>query len=439
MPHSPDLPTPAILGPAIIEQWTYGAGNGLLRWQGKVYFVSGGVPGDTVRFRVERENRKVGFGQVTELLLPGPNRRQAPCPEFGRCGGCQWLNGSYEVQLAAKQRAVADAFRSFPAAPECQPIRSVGEFHTRWRAVLHTDSERGRVGFYAAGSREVVPLPECVVLHPPLQQAARLLERRYGTALPRNVALVAGEADGQPVVDAFAQERSNSSQAPSEEAPDIALEEGTGRYWRLHLEEQRCEELTGPELLTLQTSAGQLSFRVDTFFQSSPQGLELLLGLIRDWLDTHPSQALWDLYSGVGAYSMLCAGRGLRVHSVESAPAVEACLRRNREWLGLGESQGSYDLCSAEEFLAERAPARLAPEAIILNPPRVGCTAQVIAGVGRSGARHLCYVSCNPMTLQRDCSRLAEYGFRLEAVHPLDLFPQTYHVETVAMLSRGMG
>lgn len=426
-------PPDEILGPVTVEQWVPG-GNGLARWQGKATFLPDTVPGDEVRFRVTDDKGRHQFGEVTEVLTPSQHRQPSPCPHFPGCGGCQWLEGETSLQEATKQRIVEDAFANAQRQAakrdltlgECsaEPIVTLAQRNYRMRAVLHGACIDGkwRLGFYRRGSRDLVSIDDCQVLAPELMAARVALEASplIQKAQPRLAHLLGGYRDrhtaqaadpGGAVVDVWLPERNKR-----------------GRFltWS---EPSGVQELQHPATRYRLVGEANVAIRVDAFLQAHRDAPTFLYDFIQHWTEYNRLQFILDIYGGVGLYGLAARNAGVpQIAGCDTSEASITCAR------SIEAESWRYERMDAEGFL--RSKANRHADGIIVNPPRVGLSKPVVEGLSHHQAPSMLYVSCNPQTLGRDVVRLAEGGWRVESVQPVDLFPETHHVETIVGLAR---
>ena len=379
-------------------------GAGLAHAAGRTLFVGLAAPGDRVRVRIERVTGKVAFASIVEVLSPGPGRVEPPCSYIGRCGGCDFQQVGYEAQLEAKVGIVRDCLRRIAGTEppaEIPMLPSPDPWAYRTRAEWHHDPARRRLGYLARDSGRVVDVAACPIAAPALNAAlAGLRDRLASGMLPgdvREVRAAAGD-DAVGLVPAL------DGQPPAELARTVAGE----RY----------------------------RFDAECFFQANAALLEPLVAEALRFAPpvdaSSPGPAL-DLYCGVGLFTLPLARRFAEVVGVESHRAAAAYAARNLANAGLGNAR--IDAVAVEPWLSRHAA--LAPVAfLLLDPPRVGAGAEVVAGILALRPTRIVYVSCDPATLARDLRLLLAGGYRLERVAALDLFPQTHHVETVAHLAR---
>ncbi len=365
---------------------------------GKPVYVAGGIPGERVRARVYKRGKLFTGADLVEIVRPSPHRVQAPCPMYGHCNGCQLQHVAADHQLEIKRMLVDDAMRTigrFTDAEVRPTIAAPDPWHYRNHARFTV--RHGWLGFVRRQRRAFFIVEQCMIMEPRINALLTALHSRIPSTTQCNIRV--GAAD-----DAIAIQ-------PKLELDDIA----TGQS---HL----VERLGGHD------------FRVSTaaFFQVHRAQAERMLELVRHWVRQAPPGPAIDAFAGVGTFAAALADDGRDVIAIEeSGPAV----RDARENLA-GRPNIELRLGRAELILGNYADAGHSVAAVVLDPPRSGCFPEAIDAVARLRPHTVVYVSCDPSTLARDLRLLVDRGFELVLVQPLDMFPQTIHVECVAVLRR---
>ncbi|MDQ3133266.1 MAG: class I SAM-dependent RNA methyltransferase [Acidobacteriota bacterium] len=372
-------------------------GAGLAHAGGKTLFVSLAAPGDRLRARVESVKGKVAFASIVEIVAAGAQRVEPLCPYFGRCGGCDFQQLSYEAQLQAKIEIIRDCLRRLARleAPAEIPITPSPEiWRYRSRARWQHDANRRLLGYYELASHRVCDVAECPVIMPEVQEVLSHLRARMREGLlpadAEEFQAVAGDGGGVSLRPAI------GPHPPSEQFRDI----GGERY----------------------------RFDAGCFFQINHALLE---PLVREALKDAGGESALDLYCGVGLFTLPLARRFARVTGVEGHSSACRYARRNLAAAGLANAR-IVNARVGEWFTRRRPPAPV--DFVLLDPPRAGAEAATIDGIIAARPRRIAYVSCDPATLARDLRLLTDTGFRLASLAAFDMFPQTHHVETVAHL-----
>jgi 23S rRNA (uracil1939-C5)-methyltransferase len=421
--------------PVTIEKGVY-RGLGLARHAGGVVFVRRAIPGDRLRVRVERVRSGYAWAVAEETLAPGPGRRPPPCPYFARCGGCAYQGLDYAAQLALKQAVVRETFARGGVAWEAEiPVRASPEEGWRTRASFHLAGGPGgwALGLHEEASHTVVDLPRCLQLSEAANRTldalrSALVER---PAIARRVAHVdlAESATGDRVVVCLdgALEAGDAPRLAGlvDAAPWLTgAGYGLGRGPRGRFVALRGEPHVYATVLGI-----RLRSHIRSFFQANRFLIEDLAGAVVGAVP--PRGPVLDLYSGVGLFALPLAASGASVTAVEwNAAAVEDA-RANARAAGLEEVRvRCTDVLTALGTVQPRAG-----ETVILDPPRSGAGADVVRAVAVRRPAFVVYVSCDPPTLARDLKTFMALGYRPDSVQAFDVFPDTFHLETVVRLA----
>ncbi len=439
-----------------VDSLAYG-GNGVARHEGFVVFVRRGLPGDRVRARVTKVKRGFAEALATEVLTAGPNHVEAPCAHYPACGGCRFQDLAYEVQVEAKASQVREALRRIGgiAEPPLEPILPAEEvFHYRNKMEYSfTQTPSGpSLGLHKAGRwDEVLELEQCWLttdLGNAIRNAVRDWAREeklapYDQAEQRghlrHLVVREGRNTGQVLVQLVTAKGEHFDRDYFVEVlrrfPEVR-----SVHWAVN--EQPSEVTNLPtELLwgadAIEEELCGLRFRVrpNAFLQTNTRMAERLYELARGYAGLTGGETVWDLYCGIGTLGLVLAPQALTVWGVEIVEEAVACAIENAELNGVTNAAffaGNVGL-SVDE-LRERGGD---PDVVVVDPPRAGLAGKALRRVGRIEAPRIVYVSCNPTTLASDVKYLAdEHGYRLVQARPVDMFPHTPHVETVALLER---
>lgn len=424
-----------------IESLAYGGAGVAKTSEGLTVFVDGTCAGDTIEAEeIERHPRFVR-ARLTSVLEPSPDRVEAPCPYFGICGGCQWQHVAYDAQCRAKSAAVTDALtrigRLDVAAAGILP--SADRYGYRNKIELRVlPTPRGpQLGFTRHASNQIVPIDECMLLPArsrraprALGGALRYLSGRADVEIER-VALRVSRS-GETEVDIWTDPGPFPRQLAAKVIADAVKARTVTRVIAKGPSEARkvvkVEVLSGPGAWREKLAGDQYIVSAPSFFQVNTRAAETLREKACGAIEDSGATYVADVYAGVGTFTLPLA-RFADVVAIESSSHALADLRRNLDAAGL---EAEIEPGDAGRILSEIEP----PEAIIVDPPRAGLGHE--AGQALIGAHPgtLVYVSCDPATLARDAKELVAAGYTLRSLAPVDMFPQTYHVETVAVFTR---
>ena len=359
---------------------------------GRVVFVPFTAPGDFVRVRVTESRARFARARVESLLESGPQRSDPVCPVFGSCGGCAWQHVAYSAQLAAKARILEDALRRLgglapPARVEVMASPSPYGYRSRTRVLV----QAGRVGYRRRRSHAVCATTRCPVLLPVLDEKLREL------------------AQGPP---------------PGDGEWELAWGDGQARAVPL--------AEPGREQVAMEVAGERIGISPGVFAQSNALLLPALAARLLA-LAGSGARAL-ELYAGAGCFTLPLARRFERLIALESSPDAVRDLRANLQAAGIGNVAVLGE--TLERALARGGLDALAPEVLVLDPPRAGLPEGGVETLARLAPARVVYLSCDPATLARDLAGFAARGYALRSLEGFDLFPQTPHIEALALIER---
>lgn len=414
---------------ARIESLAHGP-HGIARIDGKVHFVRGAAPGDEVELEVEEDHRSFAYARVTRVVVPGIARREAPCPYLPRCGGCPWQHVEYAAQTAAKEESVRDLLSRVGGvdAAVLRPIvRAAREYGYRRRLSLRVADRE--VGFLAAASHDLVPVEHCLLGSERLDGAiplARAFVQALGTRINRVEIVATGDDDRVAIV-----AQADGEMVATDAEVGEALLRREPRLAALVLRGKRFRRVWGNDRVRVPLVDGdEMCLRAGDFSQVSDHGNAELIRLVLEHAAAAKHHRVADLYAGAGNLSLPLARRAGAVIAVERTPTSVEAARENARRLGITNLELATG--PTETVLRGWTKRGLRLDTVVLDPPRSGAAEAMPALLALAPSR-IVYVSCNPATLARDLKTLSR-GYRVELVQPIDIFPQTYHVEAVALL-----
>jgi len=421
-----------------IEKPIYG-GSFLAHVEGKAVFVPLTLPGEQLRIRITQSKSAYASAEVEEIVAAAPERTAPPCPHFGTCGGCHYQHTDYTTQLKLKQSILRETLeRGGVTVPRDISVLSGKPLSYRNRIRLAFDAS-GKPGYRSRRSHFVVPVTECPIAAPLLMEAAQAIAeiaRKVVPPLrPTELALFCDAAESSFFVSISVAK-----------AKKIRFDEFA------ELLHAQIPALLGAELLlkskdsqpprtvahwgaaSLSYHAAGFDYRVDhgAFFQVNRW---LVDALVVSVTAGHSGALAWDLFAGVGLFSRRLTASFKRVIAVESAPCSTKALAANlKGTVGIPVRAATHDFLRRDH--QEQRPDLVVPDLIIVDPPRSGLGAETCALLGAVGTPALVYVSCDPATLTRDLKTLVNTGYSIQSITLADLFPQTFHLETVVQLRR---
>lgn len=431
-------------------------GQGVARLNDRVLFVAGALPGEQVRVRLTQKARRHWLAELEQVLQPAADRRRPPCILAEHCGGCSLQHLEDAGQQHWKHQKVVDAVRRIahldhPVAPLMVAPEGLGY---RNRAIIpleRCEDGRLRAGFYRRGTHRIVNMNHCPVLDPRLDGLIAPLKAdleasdwpvdrdcQEGGGL-RHLALRLGSHSGELLITLV-------SSHDALDGLEILAAQWMQRWPALvgvclNLQPRPTNTLLGPETRVVMGRGWveerfcDLSLRIsaDTFFQVHTQQAERVVPLVLAALDGLPPGVMVDAYCGIGTYSLPVAAAGWQVHGIELSPEAVHQAKTNAHENGLSQ-RASFEAGVVATCLGDHL---VHCDVLFLDPPRKGLEPATLQAIVANPPAHLLYLSCDPATLARDLAQLVEScHYRLASLQPIDFFPQTSHVETLAVLRR---
>lgn len=414
-----------------LEKLTYG-GEALGRLpDGRAVFVPFGLPGETVRIRLTQEKQNFARGEILEILKPSPDRIPAKCKHFTQCGGCHYQNLPYEKQLLAKADILRDQLQRIGKIenPPVQPtVASPNEWNYRNHVQFHL-TEAGKIGFINSRGNQTIPIEECHLPEDAINALRADLQFESRLNLER-VSLRSGVNDDLMLI----------LESETAETPELEIEADVSI---VHIYEDHPVVIAGSDALTIQVLGADFRVSAPSFFQVNTKIAEKMVEYLITNLPTtnvpttnvpttNQPTTLLDLYCGAGLFSKFLADKFAKVIGVESSPsACEDFAVNLDEFDNVELYQGAV-----EEIIPALVGRIANPTYIIADPPRAGIDKRALDAILQINPQIIAYVSCDPSTLARDAARLIQGGYALKQVAPFDLFPQTYHIESISIFER---
>jgi 23S rRNA (uracil1939-C5)-methyltransferase len=400
-----------------LEKLTYG-GDAMGRLpDNRAVFIPFGLPGERVRARLVEEKRNFARGKVVEILEPSPDRIDAKCNHFGECGGCHYQNLPYEKQIQAKTDILIDQLRRIGRI-ENPPVKPMVACPEPWNYRNHVQfhlTEDGKVGYFRASGESVFGISECHLPEPSINDLWPQLEFEPETDIER-VSVRNGMDDDLMLM----------LESESPEPPEIEIEAGISVA---HLYEGDSVVMAGSDHILMRVLDRDFKVSAASFFQVNTIMAGKMVEHLLASLPISPTTILLDVYCGVGLFSAFLAPKCERVLGVEAGEsACEDFTVNLDEFDNVELYEGE-----AEEVIPALAGRIDNPTCVVVDPPRAGLDKAVVDGILRLNPSLIAYVSCDPSTLARDAARLINGGYKLREVRPFDLFPQTYHIESISL------
>jgi 23S rRNA (uracil1939-C5)-methyltransferase len=396
---------------------TYG-GDAMGRLEdGRAVFVPFGLPGERVRVRLIDEKRGFARAGLVEILEASPQRITPRCIHFGVCGGCHYQNLPYQEQLKAKTEILRDQLARIGRI-ENPPVQDMVASLSPWNYRNHVQfhlTEEGDLGYMTAGAPRVFAISECHLPEGSINSLWPQLEFEPGMEIER-ISLRSGLDEELMLV----------LESDSPEPPELEIEAGISAA---HVFEDNAVVIAGSDHLLIRVLDRDFKVSAASFFQVNTAMAGKMVEHILANLPVSSSTTFLDVYCGAGLFSAFLAPKCGRVIGMESSPSACEDFAVNLD---------EFENVELYEGLAEDVIPHLdvKPDVVLVDPPRAGLDKQVIDGLLKLSPETIAYVSCDPSTLARDAARLINGGYRLKQVTPFDLFPQTFHIESISIFEK---
>ncbi len=441
-----------------VDSIAYG-GRGIGRHDGYVVFVPHVAPGDLARVRLTKSKSSYGEGELVEILEPSPDRVEPPCSVYTRCGGCTGQHIPAEVQQHWKARIVSDALRQIPgldpSTVQVEPlVPSPDDWHYR-NKMEFTFGQEGpeaplKLGFHLPGNwKHILDVEKCWLQPEPLNRllnAARDEGIRQGLGawnpvshegMLRQLLIRWSVAEQRALVALLTGRRDGLDFEAFRAAVCNACPEVKGFFWGLNANRSdvaRAEEILeswGEETLLERIDDLEFQVSLGSFFQTNTRGAEKLYEVARGDLELTGRERLLDAYCGTGTIGLYCARQAREVFGLEIIREAVWDARQNAARNGIDNATFmAGDMAATLPTLLAGIEGPI--DRLVVDPPRSGMDKKALAALLEIRAPVMVYVSCNPTTMGRDLAQAHEAGYRIEKLRPVDMFPQTYHVECVA-------
>lgn len=455
-------------------------GRGLAKHEERVIFVEDGVPGDQAEVHVFRKEKKAGVGRITQLETPSPLRKEADCVHFAHCGGCKWQHMTYEGQLQYKEKQVRDSldriakvpyaeFSPIMGAPEPLFYRNKLEYtfsNERWRVDADEPDDKihdNVLGFHVSRNFwKILSIEQCLLM-PDLVNKVRnhvrdyarkaglsFYDHRENTGFLRNLVFRASISTGEWMVMLIVgEDRPAQLEALMQDLSE-AFPEIPHLLW-IHNPKKNSsytdldfQVFKGLPYITESLGPYQFRIRATSFFQTNPAQAAHLYGVVKDFVKEALPEGktrfshMYDLYSGTGSIGIFVSELAEKITAIEY---VEAAIEDAKENLKLNELNTEFSFYAGDMkalLQPELIQKEGKPDLVIVDPPRSGMVPKVVERIIRMAPEHIVYVSCKPATQARDIDLMREH-YDILKVQPVDMFPQTAHVENVLLLKRKKG
>ncbi|OGF44304.1 MAG: 23S rRNA (uracil-5-)-methyltransferase RumA [Candidatus Firestonebacteria bacterium RIFOXYC2_FULL_39_67] len=414
------------------------------KYENFIVFVPFAVPGDEVEVLITEVRKNFSRGKLTKVIKPSPFRVKPECSVFGECGGCHWQEIDYKKQLEYKKQIVINAFKKFPGVNINDVIPAKDPFFYRNKTQFPADTVQKKLGLFSLRSHFVVDVEFCPLVSKEINAIYAeirkyLTETGFDIPTLRHVIIRASETTREAVV---------TFVLKNEDFRRIHLlsEHLIGKFPELavlyNINREDTNVIMGDKHFTF-SKDGRISEKLDkidyrfssiSFFQTNTSQAKIIFKKIKEWCRGSLEKTALDLFCGVGAISLFIAKEFKEVVGVEEMgqAVLDAVANSDKNSISNCEFLNG----KSERILVKLMKQDFKPNTILLDPPRKGCEQELLNLIPKTGADTVIYLSCDVMTLTRDLETLTKHGFEIEEVMPVDMFPMTYHIETLVKLKK---
>ena len=430
-------------------------GRGIAKTEGRVIFVEDLLPGECAEIRITGKNKKILEAQVETRLQNSPERQPAPCTHFGSCGGCDLLHCVYSLQAEFKRKRVQDCLARICGleweVPAVLSVPPVLEYRNKASFPVRQIAGRPQVGYLSRGGDRLIPVKQCALIHPhmnaALQAFSQWLEKsgvsaydpRQHTGLIRRFT-VRRTAEGKMM----ASVEINGKKLPKRDllidllansVPQLAgISYGVNTRKGADNLAEAMYSIYGSDRVREDINGLQFDISMQTFLQVNHGAAELLYRTALDQAGVTEGMQVIDLYCGAGTITLQAAKRGAQMYGIEIVPPAIEDAKQNAKWNGIRNAE--FICADAGKGFAILNRRGVKADMVILDPPRKGTDPLTIGEICKCDPKQILYISCDPATLARDIKLLMREGYAVTYIQPVDLFPQTSHIETIAVLKR---
>ncbi|WP_059104509.1 23S rRNA (uracil(1939)-C(5))-methyltransferase RlmD [Shouchella shacheensis] len=432
-------------------------GSGVAKVSGYALFIPKTIPGEKATVKVVKTKKGYGFARLIKIETESDDRVDPPCPLFQRCGGCQIQHIDYPAQLRYKQKQVKDVITRVAKLPNVTVHGTIG-MDDPWRyrnkaqvPVAYQDGEFV-AGFYEKRSHRIVDMEECIIQNEhndAVIHIVKKLAQEYGIhaydeashcGTLRHIVARYGKSTGQVMVvlitkGAELPHKQKLIEAIREKVPNVkSIMQNVNSKRTNVIFGDKTKVLWGEEHIYDEINGIRFAISARSFYQVNPDQTNRLYGKALEYANLTGSETVIDAYCGIGTISLFLARKATHVYGVEVIPEAITDAKRNAKLNGLTNAE--FAVGEAENVMPWWHAQGVRPDVIVVDPPRKGCDEKLLETMIALKPKRIVYVSCNPGTLARDLRILEDGGYQTKEVQPVDMFPQTTHVETVTLLGR---
>ena len=442
----------------IINIDSYGhEGEGVGKIQNFTVFVKGAIKGETVKVKLIKVNKNYGVGKLLEVINQADCRTEAVCSIYKRCGGCNLQHISYEEQLNFKTQRVEDVMRRIGKLEDIEVHRTMGmkipyNYRNKVQLPVGMNGDEILVGFYAPRSHDIIDMKTCFIQSKLGDKVVEILkswmkkykvkayDEKTHSGIVRHVMI----REGFKTKDVMVVVVTNGHKLPNGDAlvEELKAEIPNLKSVIQNVNKDKTNVILGLQSITLWGSdtisdyIGEFKFNISplSFFQVNPVQTEVLYKKALDYAELTGNEIVFDAYCGTGTISLFLSKEAKKVYGIEIIPQAIDNANENKKANHVENVE--FIVGKSEEEIPKLIKAGINPDVIMLDPPRKGCEESLLHAIAQVKPRRIIYVSCDPATLARDLRILDDLGYRAVEVQPVDMFPQSHHVECVAKIER---
>lgn len=442
---APEHPQPGDHITVTIESLASG-GDGIARPGGFTLFVPQSAPGDEAEVEVTQVTKNFGRARIVALKTPGPDRIATPCPLAGECAGCQLQHLRYAAQLEAKRTFVADGLERIGHLKGIDVRPTIGmtdPWHYRNKGEFIAAEVNGRIqlGYHREHDSGFMPLPECPIQHPLSMRIVRATEEvatEFQVPLAQLITRVSASQNAALAIlvcwEWDAEKLPAAAEALRERVPELAGVLFSKVRGRSVVRRTLAESLVGQTKLLQRLGQWEYTVSAESFFQVNNEQGTKLVELAVEYAGNVTDRLFADLYCGVGTFLIPLAGKASRASGIEEHPVAIHDAEENLARYAVHDTK-LYE-GRVEVVLSRMLRKGRELDVVVLDPPRKGAGHQVLDSLSTLNTERVVLISCDPSTLGRDAGDLVKLGYKFEIVQPVDMFPQSWHVETIALAVR---
>jgi len=429
--------------------------QGIARIDGYVVFVDYALPDELLKIRIIEAKKEYGRAEIVEIVEKNPHRKKPECPVYYECGGCHLMHASYNYQLEIKKMLVEDAFKRIgKLSPKINPVIGMENpfrYRNKVQFPVGKDKNGIKIGFYKKMTHEIVPTSFCLIQHEDsdkvIEAMARIIKKyeievyneNLHTGVLRHIMVRRSFAFDEMMILLVCTKVPDRIEDIKNELvstfPNL-------KSLYVNINNKKTNVILGEKDIliwgspNIKDKIGNLLFEISpkSFFQVNTIQTEKLYNQVVKFLKEVGGKIIFDLYSGIGTISMFVSPFCEKVYAIEIVK--EAVEDAKKSSLKNGITNVEFILADAEKEIQKLIKKGIVPDTVILDPPRKGCEKELLESLIATKVKNIIYVSCNPSTLARDAKIMADGGYEVIEVQPVDMFSQTYHVENVTLFRK---